>query len=240
MRTECHSKIAARGDLVHGNYEGYVQFCEAFVAKGATFVGGCCGCGPAGIRAIGRALVGKSAGAVGKGAGGVGKGAGADRTDDLAALARVLAPTGVLRVGLNVANTLLVTECRNAAEAVGIAPALGAQLAKAIGVDVRFVAFSSPGGLADAVGSGDIVDVGFLAKDALRCATIAFSAPYAEIPCVFAVRRGGRISKTSSTSGKDGEDHITTAGVEELLNSIQSPEDVDQKGICVASFQVGA
>jgi len=121
-------------------------------------------------------------------------------------VAAALAPTGVLRVGINTANTLLVNSCSNANLAHGIVPSLAAELARCLGVDVRYVPFATPGELADAV-TLRRWDVAFLASDATRAATIAFTDPYVEIPCCY----------------------LTTAGHQKLA-------DVDQPGVSVASF----
>src|SRR5438445_764570 len=65
-----------------------------------------------------------------------------------------LAPTGKLRVGINVQNFLLVNKERSGGEYSGIAVILGRELGKRLGVPVEFVAFDTAGKLADAVKSG--------------------------------------------------------------------------------------
>src|SRR6267378_1027464 len=71
-----------------------------------------------------------------------------------------LAPTGKLRVGINVQNFLLVNK-RSDGEYSGIAVDLGRELSKRLGVPVELVAFDTAGKLADAVKSG-AWDVAFL------------------------------------------------------------------------------
>ena len=61
------------------------------------------------------------------------------------------APTGKLRCGLNMSNFLLTG--RDAAGApIGVAPDIGRELAKRLGVDAVMVPYAGPGLLADAIG----------------------------------------------------------------------------------------
>ena len=94
-----------------------------------------------------------------------------------------LAPSGVLRVGINKANKLLVNNDHGKLE--GIAPALGKRLAKdLLGSEDKclFVPYPSPGALAN---DPDSWDVAFMGVDPKRAQTVAFSDPYVEIPCSF-------------------------------------------------------
>jgi polar amino acid transport system substrate-binding protein len=104
-----------------------------------------------------------------------------------AAMRTELAPTGTLRVALNLSNFLLVQSAPPGGEAVGIAPDVGRGIAAALGVPVSFVPFPSPGDLAAAVGSG-AWDVGLIGADPLRAAEIAFTGAYLEIEASYLVR----------------------------------------------------
>lgn len=108
------------------------------------------------------------------------------------ALRAELAPTGTLRVGLNLANFLLVESAATDGDAVGIAPDLGRDIAAALGVPVRFVAYPGPGELAAAVGSG-AWDVGFIGADPLRAGEIAFTPAYLGIEASYLVRGDSRL-----------------------------------------------
>src|SRR5678815_1049975 len=72
-----------------------------------------------------------------------------------------LAPGGKLRIGLNYGNFLLVLKDGPGGEPRGIAPDLGRELAKRLGVPLEFLKFEQAGKLADAVKDGKC-DVGFL------------------------------------------------------------------------------
>src|SRR5688572_8814336 len=103
-----------------------------------------------------------------------------------------LAPGGKLRVGLNYGNFLLVLKDGPGGEPRGIAPDLGRELAKRVGVPLEFVRFDQAGKLADAVKDGKC-DVGFLGAEPQRANEIAFTTAYLEIPVTFLVPSGSPI-----------------------------------------------
>jgi polar amino acid transport system substrate-binding protein len=100
-----------------------------------------------------------------------------------------LAPGGKLRVGLNYGNFLLVLKDGPGGEPRGIAPDLGRELGRRLGVPVEFVKYEQAGKLADAVKDGKC-DVGFLGAEPQRANEIAFTAAYLEIPVTFLVPAG--------------------------------------------------
>ena len=104
-----------------------------------------------------------------------------------------LTPNGKLRVGLNYGNFLLVLKDGPGGEPRGIAPDLGRELAKRLGVPLEFVRFDQAGKLADGVKDGKC-DVGFLGAEPQRANEIAFTAAYLEIPVTFLVPAGSKIS----------------------------------------------
>ncbi len=63
---------------------------------------------------------------------------------------RRLAPSGVLRAGINLSNFLLVSSRSRDGGPVGVSPDLARALADALGLDLRYVSYPSPGPLADA------------------------------------------------------------------------------------------
>src|SRR2546422_6605875 len=103
-----------------------------------------------------------------------------------------LAPTGKLRVGINVQNFLFVNRERSGGEYSGIAVDLGRELGRRLGVPVELVAFDTAGKLADAVKSG-AWDVAFLGNEPARANEIAFSAGYLEIEAGYLVPAGSPI-----------------------------------------------
>jgi polar amino acid transport system substrate-binding protein len=98
-----------------------------------------------------------------------------------------LAPTGVLRAGINLSNSLLVSGTEATGEPRGVSPSMAAAVADALGVPLQLVSFDSPGDLADAVTS-DRWDIGNIGADPARAAHITFSSPYCEIGSTYLVR----------------------------------------------------
>ena len=117
-----------------------------------------------------------------------------------------LAPTGVLRAAINMANSLLVTGSTPDGEPDGVAPDLARAIAERLGVGVAFVPFPSPGELADAAG-GDVWDIGMIGAEPARAERIAFTAAYVEIEATYLVPEG---------------------------SSLEAIEDVDRDGVRIA------
>jgi polar amino acid transport system substrate-binding protein len=103
-----------------------------------------------------------------------------------------LAPTARLRVGINTGNFLLVTKYAPGAEPGGVAPDLGRELGRRLGLAIDFVVFDSAGKLADA-GKAGAWDVAFLGNEPQRANEIAFTGAYLEIPVTYLVPAGSSI-----------------------------------------------
>ena len=117
-----------------------------------------------------------------------------------------LAPTGVLRAGINLSNFLLVSGTAADGSPQGISPDVANLVASALGLPCELICFDRPGKLADAVNQG-IWDIGNIAFEAERAQTLDFSHPYVVIEANFLVRYG--------------DDFLTN-------------DDVDQAGIKIA------
>lgn len=100
-----------------------------------------------------------------------------------------LAPTGKLRVGINLGNFLLTATDPATGEYRGIAVDLGRELGRRLGVPVEIIGYPSPGALADAARSG-VWDVGFLGAEPQRANEIDFTAAYVEIEATYLVPPG--------------------------------------------------
>ena len=103
-----------------------------------------------------------------------------------------LAPTGVLRAGINLSNFLLVTKVNSTGDPEGVAPDLAGEVAMRLGVSVKYVTFKSPGELADAIAK-DVWDIGLIGAEPQRAETIAFTSAYAEIEATYLVPSGSRL-----------------------------------------------
>lgn len=98
-----------------------------------------------------------------------------------------IAANGVLRVGINLGNMLLVTGREADGTPVGVAPDMARALADSLGVDVKLLPYPRVGQVADAIGGPD-VDIGLIAAEPERARTIAFSEAYVEIEATYLVR----------------------------------------------------
>ena len=125
---------------------------------------------------------------------------------------RDLAPTGILRAGLNLSNFLLVSRQRSDGTPEGVSPDIARYIASVLEVPCKFVLFDSPSQLADAA-VDDLWDIGNIAYEPKRAKQINFSNPYALIDANFLV---------SSNS------------------SIGSYDEVDQIGVKIAAFSGSA
>lgn len=100
-----------------------------------------------------------------------------------------LAPTGVLRAGINMSNFLLVTGKTTAGDPDGVAPDMAAEIARRLGVPVRYVPFERPSKLADAAGT-DAWDIGLIGAEPARAEKISFTPAYCEIEATYLVQPG--------------------------------------------------
>ena len=97
-----------------------------------------------------------------------------------------LAPTGVLRAGINMGNFLLVTGRSPSGEPEGVAPDMAREIAARLDVPVAYVPFATPGELADAA-AADAWDICLMGAEPARAEKIAFSAAYVEIEATYLV-----------------------------------------------------
>jgi len=103
-----------------------------------------------------------------------------------------VAPAGKLRVGINYANPVLARRDPATGELHGVAPDLGRELGRRVGVPAELVGFASAGKMFDALQAG-AWDVAFLAIDPERADLIDFTAPYVEIEGTYLVPSGSSL-----------------------------------------------
>ena len=142
-----------------------------------------------------------------------------------------LAPTGKLRVGINLGNFLLTATDPATGAFRGVAVDLGRELGRRLGVAVEIVGYPSPGELADAAKSG-VWDVGFLGAEPQRANEIDFTAAYVEIEATYLVPPGSPL-KTIAEVDRDGV-RIAISGKSAydlyLTRSLQHAELVREQG----------
>src|SRR3970282_2065908 len=100
-----------------------------------------------------------------------------------------IAPTGMLRVGINLGNFLLTAKDPATGEPRGIAVDLGRELGRRLGVPGEIIRYPTPGELPDAATFG-AWDVGFLGAEPQRAKEIDFTAAYVEIEATYLVPAG--------------------------------------------------
>jgi polar amino acid transport system substrate-binding protein len=108
-------------------------------------------------------------------------------------IAGILAPTGVLRAGVNLSNFLLVTGRNDDGAPAGVSPDVGALVADRLNVPVQYVTFPSPGEVADAAAE-DLWDIAMIGAEPQRADKIAFTPAYAEIESTYLVPPGSPIT----------------------------------------------
>jgi polar amino acid transport system substrate-binding protein len=107
-----------------------------------------------------------------------------------------LAPTGVLRAGINMSNFLLVTGKTDAGDPQGVAPDMAAEIARRLGVPVRYVPFDRPSKLADAAGTNSW-DIGLIGAEPQRAEKIDFTPAYCEIEATYLVPKDSPITSVA-------------------------------------------
>src|ERR1700761_5413489 len=118
-----------------------------------------------------------------------------------------LAPAGVLRVGLNLNNPVLVQGTPTAPS--GVTAAIANETPPRLGAPAEFRGFGGARESFEAAASGQ-TDICFLAVEPARAARIAFTAPYVLIEGVYAVPRESpltTVADVDSTGVRIGVKH---------------------------------
>ncbi len=110
-------------------------------------------------------------------------------------LLSALAPTGTLRVAINLGNPVLAKAGDGSGDPGGVSVDLARELAERLGVPVALLPVDAAGRSVDLLESGK-ADVGFFAIDPKRGALIAFTAPYVLIEGTYLVRDDSPIRTT--------------------------------------------
>ena len=103
-------------------------------------------------------------------------------------ISKQLAPTGILRVGINMSNFLLVSGVNSSGLPEGVSPDLGEKIAKELNIPYKLIQYKRPGELADAVNKNQW-DIGNIAFEPKRAETIDFTNSYVNIDANFLVRK---------------------------------------------------
>jgi polar amino acid transport system substrate-binding protein len=121
-------------------------------------------------------------------------------------IAKRLAPTGELRVGLIGSNPVLITRGADG-KLSGISVELAARLAAKLGVPLRMIPHESPSRYSESL-STDGWDLVMSGRDPTRAEFVAFCEPYLEIESLFLARPG---------LGLDSADQVDRPGIKVVV-----------------------
>ena len=146
-----------------------------------------------------------------------------------------LAPTGVLRAGINLSNFLLVTGRSESGDPTGVAPDMAREIATALGVPVKYVTFKSPGELGDQVGK-DVWDIGLIGAEPQRAEKIQFTAAYVEIEATYMVPERSPIKSIADVDRKGVRIAVSARSAYDLwlVNNIRNATLVQVSGLDAA------
>ena len=113
-----------------------------------------------------------------------------------------LAPTGKLRVAINLGNMVLAQTDETTGAPKGITVDLARELGQRLGVPVDFTTFDGAGKAFEALKGGSI-DIVFLAIEPVRAAEVAFTAPYVIIEGVYMVPKDSALKAVADVD-RDG------------------------------------
>ena len=116
---------------------------------------------------------------------------------DFDSVGRHLAPSGRLRVAINLGNPVLAQRNPHTNEPQGISVELAKRLAKQLGLVMEIIEYDAAGKVVEALDSEDPADhwdLAFLARDPLRGETIGFTRPYVLIEGCYLVRKDSDIN----------------------------------------------
>ena len=152
--------------------------------------------------------------------------------NDLDAVKKELAPGGKLRIGINHSNFLLVNPGSPHGAPKGIAPDLGAELARRLGLPFEYVSYAGAGNLADAIKDA-AVDVGFIGNEPQRAEVIAFSPPYLELPVTYLVPAGSPLRTLDDVDKKGIRVSVSARSAYDLFltRHLKNAELVRSEGI---------
>jgi polar amino acid transport system substrate-binding protein len=97
------------------------------------------------------------------------------------------APTGILRVGINLGNPLLASEDAHTKQMSGVTIDIAYEIGQRVKLPVQLIPFKTAGATVEGIKSGD-VDLVFVAIDPVRGADISYTPPYIQIEGAYMVQ----------------------------------------------------
>lgn len=119
------------------------------------------------------------------------------------------APTGTLRVGINLGNPILANEESGTKILHGVTIDIANEIGKRISLPVQLIPFKTAGATVDAVKAGEI-DLVFVAIDPVRGADISYTPAYIQIEGAYMVK---------ATSPLKSNDEVDVPGTEIVVGN---------------------
>eukprot|EP00938_MAST-03A_sp_MAST-3A-sp1_P003681 g3681.t1 len=152
------------------------------------------------------------------------------------AAAKHIAPTGVLRAGINLSNFLLVNRCEEDGTPIGLSPDIASEVARRLSVPVKFYTFKGPGELTDTIKDLDIAN---LANEKKRAKTIRFAPAYCGIEASFLIRGKKSVRSRPLERIVSKNRSAYTLALEEIISSGKDERYRDAKLVTAESVNEG-
>ena len=120
------------------------------------------------------------------------------------------APTGTLRVGINLGNPILAGEDPVTHQLQGVTIDIAREIGKRAGLPVELIPFKTAGHTVDAIKTGNI-DLVFVAIDPIRGADISYTPPYIQIEGAYMVKADSPL-KTNEQVDAAGNEIVVGKG----------------------------
>jgi polar amino acid transport system substrate-binding protein len=127
-----------------------------------------------------------------------------------------LAPSGILRIGINYGNAVLASRDTVSGELQGVAADLARELGRRCELPVELVAFEAAGKMTAAL-KADAWDAAFLAVEPGRAGDIAFTAPYLLIEGTYLIPPGSPIHSIAEIDRAGVRVGVSTGSAYELF-----------------------
>lgn len=114
------------------------------------------------------------------------------------------APTGILRVGINLGNPLLASLDESSGKPKGITVDIANHIASKLRLAIAFTCYQMAGATVEAVKAGD-VDLVFLAVDPVRGADISYTPAYIQIEGAYMMKESSPITKNEEVDSIGNE-----------------------------------
>lgn len=120
------------------------------------------------------------------------------------------APTGTLRVGINLGNPVLAGLDASTQKPKGVSIDIANEIGRRLGIPVELIPFQSAGSTVDAIKTGNI-DLIFVAIDPVRGADISYTPPYIQIEGAYMVKADSKL-KANEEVDRSGVEIVVGKG----------------------------